>query len=157
MGLLLQWSLHLCRHPPFFRPKSARWLDNLPSKSPPMADLHHADVITHTTPITATSSLNCAQYPTESKCNGLLLRHLEPTPKLTIYYILLVNKHGHLLKFISLPLHTYLQQILSQTLICNSMKVFYCFHGATPLLIGLLLHFTVLFVCTSCVYVVLGA
>ena len=79
-------SLHLCRYPPFFRPKSARWLDNLPSKSPPTADLHHADVIAHTAPITATSSLNCTQYPTESKCNGFLLRHLDPTPKITIYY-----------------------------------------------------------------------
>ena len=56
------------------------------SKSPPTADLHHADVNAHTTPITATSSLNCTQYPTESKCNGFLLRHLDSTPKITIYY-----------------------------------------------------------------------
>ena len=85
-GTPLSGRLHLCRHPPFFHPKSARRLGKFAVKTPPTADLHHADVIAHTTPITATSSLNCTQYPTESKCNGLLLRHLDSTPKITIYY-----------------------------------------------------------------------
>ena len=30
-------------------------------KTSPTADLHHVDVIAHTTPITATNSLNCRQ------------------------------------------------------------------------------------------------
>ena len=72
--------------PSFISSKIRAMARQLPSKPPPTADLHHADVIAHTTPITATSSLNCTQYPTESKCNGFLLRHLEPTPKITIYY-----------------------------------------------------------------------
>ena len=58
------------------------------------ADLHHADVIAHTTPITATSSLNCTQYPTESKCNGFPLAPSSPSSGASL--VLLLPGIGHL-------------------------------------------------------------
>jgi len=59
---------HFFRGSTFFPPvaslistKNRAMAQQLAVKTSPTADLHHVDVIAHTTPITATNSLNCRQ------------------------------------------------------------------------------------------------
>ena len=49
------------QRPSLISTKNRAMAQQLAVKTSPTADLHHVDVIAHTTPITATNSLNCRQ------------------------------------------------------------------------------------------------